>query len=248
MAWGIFPILLASKGFSIAEIGIVTAVYPVVWGLGQLFTGKMADHFCKKDLLFLGMLLQGVALVVLLFAETITHFIVLSSLLGIGTAMIYPTFLATIAENAHPTDRANSLGVFRLWRDLGYAIGAILTGIIADTLGLNASILVSGLLTIFSSGIIFYRMKCDRNNSAKILDWITNKNKQHGTTVLENCIAVEELQQLLEQSPEEVFIIDVRSAEEYAEMYVPGAVNIPLAELENRLSEIPLETYHHFLL
>jgi MFS family permease len=182
MAWGIFPILLASKGFSIAEIGIVTAVYPAVWGLGQLFTGKMADHFCKKDLLFPGMLLQGVALVVLLFAETITHFIVLSSLLGIGTAMVYPTFLATIAENTHPTDRANSLGVFRLWRDLGYAIGAILTGIIADTFGINASIFAIGLLTIFSSGIIFYRMKCDRNNSVKILDWITNKNKQHGTT------------------------------------------------------------------
>jgi MFS family permease len=172
MAWGIFPILLSSKGFTIAEIGVVTAVYPAVWGIGQLFTGKMADHFCKKDLLFLGMLLQGGSLVVLLFAQTITHFIILSSLLGIGTALVYPTFLATVAENTHPTDRANSLGVFRLWRDLGYAIGAILTGVIADTLGINASIFIIGLLTIFSAGIIFYRMQCIDDNLVKIIKWL----------------------------------------------------------------------------
>ncbi len=184
MAWGIFPILLSSKGFSIAEIGIVTAVYPAVWGIGQLFTGKMADHFCKKDLLFVGMLLQGLVLVILIFAQTTTHFVILSSLLGIGTALVYPTFLATVAENTHPTDRANSLGVFRLWRDLGYAIGAILTGIIADTLGINASILIIGSLTIFSAGIIFYRIKCGSNYPIKIFDWITNKNKRHQTTTI----------------------------------------------------------------
>jgi predicted MFS family arabinose efflux permease len=161
MAWGLFPVLLASKDFTIAQIGIVTAIYPAVWGIGQLFTGKMADHLCKKDLLFWGMLLQGLALISLIFAGTMTHFIILSSILGWGTAMVYPTFLATVAENTHPADRANSLGVFRLWRDLGYAIGAILTGIVADTLGINASIAVIGALTIFSSGVILYRMKCD---------------------------------------------------------------------------------------
>jgi MFS family permease len=165
MAWGLFPILLASKGFTIGQIGIVTAVYPAVWGIGQLFTGKMADYFCKKDLLFWGMLLQGLALAALLFAGTMAHFIILSSILGWGTAMVYPTFLATVAENTHPADRANSLGVFRLWRDLGYAIGAILTGIIADTFGISTSILTIGLLTIFSSTIIFHRMKCGITNS-----------------------------------------------------------------------------------
>ena len=175
MAWGIFPILLASKGFSIAEIGIVTAVYPAVWGIGQLFTGKMADYFCKKDLLFLGMLLQGIALIILLFAESMSHFIILSSLLGIGTALVYPTFLATVAENTHPSDRAHSLGIFRLWRDSGYAIGAILTGVIADTLGINASIFIIGLLTLGSAIIIFYRMKCLDNYSVKIWNWITKK-------------------------------------------------------------------------
>ncbi len=175
MAWGLFPILLAIKGFTIAQIGIVTAIYPAVWGLGQLFTGKMADYFCKKDLMFWGMLLQGVALISLLFANTMAHYIILSSLLGWGTAMVYPTFLATVAENTHPSDRANSLGVFRLWRDLGYAIGAILTGIIADTLSINASVFVIGLLTIISATIIFYRMKCSGNNFIKITDWLRGK-------------------------------------------------------------------------
>ena len=174
MAWGLFPILLASKGFTIGQIGIVTAVYPAVWGIGQLFTGKMADYFCKKDLLFWGMLLQGLALVVLLFAGTMVHFIILSSILGWGTAMVYPTFLATVAENTNPEDRANSLGVFRLWRDLGYAIGAILTGIIADTVGINASVFIIGLLTIFSAGIIFYRMKCHDRSGVKIVIWLLN--------------------------------------------------------------------------
>jgi len=172
MAWGLFPILLAAKGFTIGQIGIVTAIYPAVWGLGQLFTGKMADMFCKKDLLFWGMLLQGIALVALLFADTMIHFIILSSLLGWGTAMVYPTFLATVADNTHPSDRANSLGVFRFWRDMGYAIGAILTGIIADTLGINASVLIIGLLTIFSAAIIFYRMNCSSNTSLHIMNWV----------------------------------------------------------------------------
>jgi predicted MFS family arabinose efflux permease len=175
MAWGLFPILLASKGFSIGQIGIVTAIYPAVWGLGQLFTGKMADYFCKKDLLFIGMLLQGASLVSLLFASSMTHFVALSTILGWGTAMVYPTFLATVAENTHPADRPKSLGVFRLWRDLGYAIGAVLTGIIADTFGINASVLLIGLLTIFSAVIIFYRMKCSDRKFIRVTDWIRNK-------------------------------------------------------------------------
>lgn len=160
MAWGIFPILLASKGFSIGEIGIVTAVYPAVWGIGQLFTGAMADKFCKKSMLFTGMLLQAIALITLLWASNMLHFILLSSVLGWGTAMVYPTFLATVAENTHPQDRAKSIGIFRLWRDLGYAIGAILTGIIADLFGLRAAILFIGIVTFISATIIHYRMRC----------------------------------------------------------------------------------------
>ena len=126
------------------------------------------------------MILQGLALVALLFADNMPHFIALSAILGWGTVMVYPTFLATVAENTHPADRANSLGVFRLWRDLGYAIGAILTGIIADTFGINASILVIGLLTLFSAGVIFYRMKCSDKSFVMIRDWVRNKfSKTH---------------------------------------------------------------------
>jgi MFS family permease len=159
MAWGIFPILLASKGFSLEAIGIVTAIYPAVWGFGQLFTGKMADIYNKKHLLFLGMFLQSIALGLFLFAGSLTHYIILSAILGWGTAMVYPTFLATVAENTHPHDRANSVGIFRLWRDMGYAIGAILTGLIADALGLEASIMSIAFLTLASAMVIAIRMR-----------------------------------------------------------------------------------------
>lgn len=159
MAWGIFPILLATKGFNLEQIGIVTAVYPAVWGFGQLFTGKMADVFNKKHLLFIGMLLQGIALGLFLFEGSMTHYLALAAVLGWGTAMVYPTFLATVAENTHPQDRAKSIGIFRLWRDLGYAIGAILTGLIADSYGIDISILSIGLLTVFSAVVIAIRMK-----------------------------------------------------------------------------------------
>ena len=179
MAWGIFPILLAIKGFTIGEIGIITAIYPAVWGIGQLFTGRMADKFCKKDMLYIGMLLQAIALIVLIWANTMLHFAILSFILGWGTAMVYPTFLATVAENTNPQDRAKSIGIFRLWRDLGYAIGAIFTGIMADLISMNASIIFIGLITLLSAFIIRYRMKCKLYDSLKIWNWITNKHKQH---------------------------------------------------------------------
>jgi MFS family permease len=159
MAWGIFPILLASKGFSIDKIGVVTAIYPAVWGVGQLFTGKMADQYAKKKLLFIGMLLQGIVLLAFPFASSLGHYILLSIFLGWGTAMVYPTFLATIAENTHPVDRAGSLGVFRLWRDAGYAIGAVITGIIADSFGIGFSIVTVGALTVLSAIVIKFRME-----------------------------------------------------------------------------------------
>jgi len=181
MAWGIFPILLATKGFSLPQIGIVTAIYPAVWGIGQLVTGKLSDILCKKDLLYTGMMLQAIALVALLWAQSMFHFIALSSLLGWGTAMVYPTFLASIAENTHPLDRAKSIGIFRLWRDLGYAIGAILTGIIADLISINASILFIGILTLGSSLIIQNRMSCMDKRAFKVWQWVLNQTtRAHG--------------------------------------------------------------------
>ena len=158
MAWGLFPILLAAKNFSLDQIGFIVAVYPAVWGIGQLFTGKMADKFSKKDMLFYGMLLQALVLITLVWAENMWHFVILMTLLGWGTAMVYPTFLATIADNTHPQDRAKSIGIFRLWRDLGYAVGAILTGIISDLVSIEAAILIVGLLTLVSAVVIFLRM------------------------------------------------------------------------------------------
>ncbi|MBL7766821.1 MAG: MFS transporter [Chitinophagaceae bacterium] len=173
MVWGLLPILLAQKNFSIRDIAIIVAVYPAVWGIGQLFTGRMSDFFCKKSMLFWGMFLQGIALILFVWASTFFHFVILAVLLGWGTAMVYPTFLATIAEHTHPHDRPKSLGVFRLWRDMGYAMGAILTGIIADAFGLYASVMVIGILTLGSAILLEKRMKC-RTNSPKLTDWMFN--------------------------------------------------------------------------
>lgn len=158
MIWGLFPILLASKSFSLSEIAQIVAIYPTVWGIGQLFTGKMADLLPKKPFLFWGMLLQGVAILAMVFANSFMAFAVLSVVLGVGTAIVYPTFLAAIADNTHPEQRANSIGVFRLWRDLGYAVGALLTGIIADIWSSESSVFAIGLITIISSFIIALRM------------------------------------------------------------------------------------------
>ncbi|QKJ64172.1 MFS transporter [Flavobacterium sp. M31R6] len=160
MIWGIIPILLAQRGFGIANIGIITATYPIVWGLGQLITGKLSDIYCKRDLLFWGMLLQGLAIVCLVFSTSIFHFVTISVLLGIGTAIVYPTFLSSIAENTNPEQRAKSIGVFRFWRDFGYVIGAILTGVLTNIFNIEFSIGFIGVLTIISATIIIYRMSC----------------------------------------------------------------------------------------
>lgn len=167
MVWGLFPILLATKNFDLEQIGKIVALYPIVWGLGQLFTGKMADHFNKKNMLFWGMLVQGFALLLMIFATSFFHFATLSIILGIGTAIVYPTFLAAIADYAHPQQRAESIGVFRLWRDLGYAVGALLTGILSDLLGINWAVGSIGLLTILSSIIILIRMQSNKLNTRK---------------------------------------------------------------------------------
>ncbi|MDO8366903.1 MAG: MFS transporter [Saprospiraceae bacterium] len=174
MVWGLLPILLVQKGFSLHEIGILAAVYPAVWGIGQLFSGRLSDWVCKKDLLLWGMILQGLALLGLAMAGSFVSFALLLALLGWGTAMVYPTFLASIAENTHPFDRAKSLGVFRFWRDMGYAIGALLTGILADAFGIPASIVAVGVLTVAIGIWADYRMRC-AINSPTIWAWIRQK-------------------------------------------------------------------------
>lgn len=158
MIWGLLPILLLQLKLNNHHIGIITAIYPSVWGIGQLFTGKMSDIYPKKKMLFWGMFLQGVAIILLIFTKEFYVLAILSALLGFGTALVYPTFLSTIAQATNPSQRAESIGTFRLWRDLGYAFGAIISGITADIFGIQYAIVLIGILTIVSSIIIQVRM------------------------------------------------------------------------------------------
>ncbi len=161
MIWGLLPIVLLSLHYDSQNIGIITAIYPTVWGFGQLITGKMSDIYSKKKMLFWGMLLQGIAILFIPFAEEFYQLAAISAFLGLGTALVYPTFLSAIAQATTPHQRAESIGTFRLWRDLGYAIGAIISGITADIFGVNYAILLIGIITILSSLIIEIRMPKD---------------------------------------------------------------------------------------
>jgi MFS family permease len=158
MLWGILPVILSSKGFTLTQIASIIAIYPIVWGISQLGTGILADKLPKKQLLFWGMFGQGIAIIGLIFATDFLEFIGISIILGLGTAMVYPTFLASIADHTHPLDRAKSIGVFRLWRDGGYALGAILTGILADWFNIQTAIAFIGGLTLISALVIWMRM------------------------------------------------------------------------------------------
>jgi predicted MFS family arabinose efflux permease len=158
MIWGLLPIVLFSLHFDNKNIGIITAIYPTVWGIGQLFTGKMSDHYSKKAMLFWGMLLQGLSILLIPFTDDFYVLAFISAILGFGTALVYPTFLSTIAQATSPKQRAESIGTFRLWRDLGYAFGALISGVTADVFGIQYAIFLIGGLTIISSLVIKFRM------------------------------------------------------------------------------------------
>lgn len=158
MIWGLLPMVLLTLQYDNSNIGIITAIYPTVWGIGQLFTGKMSDHYSKKAMLFWGMLLQGFAILSIPFTSHFYILVTLSAILGIGTALVYPTFLSTIAQATSANQRAESIGIFRLWRDLGYAFGAIISGLTADYMGIDYAVFFIGGLTLISSFIIHFRM------------------------------------------------------------------------------------------
>jgi MFS family permease len=158
MAWGAFPLFLAASGLTLTQIGIVVAVYPAFWGILQVVTGKLSDYTGRKKMLWAGMLVQGAALLAFPLAGQFYAFIGLAALLGTGTAMVYPTFLAAIADLSHPNDRAESIGVFRLWRDGGYAVGAIFSGVIADLYDIQLAIILTGFLVLASAVWILLRM------------------------------------------------------------------------------------------
>ncbi len=158
LAWGLFPLLFASAGLGVARIGVLAALYPAVWGAGQLVTGSWSDRWGRKRLIAGGMLLQAAALAVIAAADGFGAWAVAATLLGVGTAMVYPTLLAAIGDVAHPAWRARSVGVYRLWRDGGFAVGAMLAGIVADALGVRAAVWVVAALTAASGVVVWLRM------------------------------------------------------------------------------------------
>jgi MFS family permease len=152
MSWGVFPLLFVANGVTLEGVGLIKAVYPAVWGVGQIFTGLLADRVGRKPLIVSGMIVQAAGHVVIglgLAAPLLTGLLG-SVLLGAGTAMVYPALLAAVGDVAHPTWRATAVGVYRFWRDLGYAVGALMAGVVAAMFGLVWAVHVAGLLTCLS--------------------------------------------------------------------------------------------------
>jgi MFS family permease len=158
VAWGLFPVLFAGSGLSVARIGVLAAVYPAVWGVGQLVTGALSDRWGRKWLIATGMWVQAVGLTLVAVADEATWWAVAAGLLGAGTAMVYPTLLATVGDVAHPLWRARSVGVYRLWRDGGFAVGALIAGAVADIAGLRTAVWTAAALTAASGVVVAVRM------------------------------------------------------------------------------------------
>lgn len=216
MIWGLLPILLVSMNYSTENTGIIAAIYPAVWGVCQLFTGKMSDVYSKKSMLFWGMLLQGIAIMLIPVSKSFILLASISAVLGFGTALVYPTFLSTIAQATSPAQRAESLGTFRLWRDLGYAAGALISGITADLFGVEYAILLIGVITISSSLVIKLRMP-EKIRTEK------------------ECIEPEEVIKALREK-RKIMIVDVRSRAEFEQRHIPEAVSISLPDLRKHVS------------
>lgn len=161
MSWGVFPLLFASLGVGLEGIGWIKAIYPVVWGLGQVVTGPLSDRWGRKPLIVWGMFVQvlGHVVIGLEIFEPFTSGMIGSILLGLGTAMVYPALLAAVSDTAHPSWRASSLGVYRFWRDMGYAVGALMAGVIGNYLGLEWAIHASAILTFVAGVVVWVKYK-----------------------------------------------------------------------------------------
>ena len=164
MAWGLFPLFFAAAGMSLQQIGWLAAIYPAVWGVGQLYTGALSDRIGRKSLIAAGMWVQAAGIGVLALSSAFAGFAAGAVLLGAGTAMVYPTLLAAIGDTVSPSWRASAVGVYRLWRDLGYAVGAALAGIVADLAGLSASLWLIAALTFLSGVVVSVRMSEARSS------------------------------------------------------------------------------------
>jgi MFS family permease len=159
MSWGVFPLFFATFGLGVERIGMLKAAYPTVWGILQLITGPLSDRWGRKGLIVGGMWAQAAGIFVTLASRSFGWWLLGSVLLGLGTAMVYPTLIAAVSDASHPAWRARSLSVYRFWRDLGYAIGALSAGIIADTLGLSWAIGSVGALTFLSGMVVAVFMR-----------------------------------------------------------------------------------------
>jgi MFS family permease len=158
LAWGMLPLLFVRGGLAVDQVGLLIALYPAVWGLGQLLTGPLSDQLGRKPLITAGMLLQALALAGTALAGSFLPWAATAMLLGVGTAMVYPTLLAAIGDVAHPSWRATAVGIYRLWRDAGFAVGALLAGLVADLAGLVAAVWVVAALTAASGLVVAIRM------------------------------------------------------------------------------------------
>lgn len=172
MVWGLFPLAFAAAGLDLARIGLLAAVYPATWGIGQLATGAISDRLGRKPLIVWGMWIQAVGIGAAAIAHGFAVFLLGALLLGIGTAMAYPSLLAAIGDVVHPSSRGTAVGVYRFWRDLGYAVGALLAGVTADALGLSFALWLVAVLTFFSGLHAAVRMEetLARNRSFARLD------------------------------------------------------------------------------
>jgi MFS family permease len=153
LMWGLVPIILVGAGLSLQQTGAIAAVYPGVWGIGQLATGTLSDRWGRKCLIIAGMWIQAIGITLFALGRAFWPWMAGAVLLGVGTACVYPTLLAAVSDGAHPNWRASAVGVYRLWRDGGYAVGALLTGVLTDVLGAGAAIWTVAALTFLSGAV-----------------------------------------------------------------------------------------------
>jgi MFS family permease len=199
LTWAVFPLLFASHGLGLAAIGLIKGLYPMLWGGGQLFTGRLADTIGRRPMIVTGMIVQAAAFpaALLLLAWPLVAGLVSAVLLGIGTAMAQPALSAAVADHTHPSWRAQGLGVYRFWRDLGYAIGAVIAGLLAQALGLSAAVVAGGVLTL-ASGLLAARwitggsshvaaprpaaaLRCEIPPSSGSPDWLARQPEEKGS-------------------------------------------------------------------
>jgi MFS family permease len=231
LAWGLAPLYLAANGASVTQVGVVAAVYPAVWGLGQLATGALSDRVGRKPLIASGMLVQAVALGLLVAGQgKFAPALGAAVLLGAGTALVYPTLIAAVSDVSRPVDRAQLVGVYRFWRDFGFVVGAILAGVVADTFGAGAAIVVVAALTAGSGAWVAVtrfgpRPEPLRRTAAELLADAQNR-------IAPRLAPIEAFEALHAGAA----LIDLRSSDERRrEGVVPGSVHIPRSVLEWRL-------------